>query len=44
MADYEALKEKVQGLAERVWDEPGTGVRFRKLAQEGITREDPQPV
>jgi len=36
MADYEALKEKVKGLAERVWDEPGTGARFRKLAQEGI--------
>jgi len=36
MTDYEALKEKVQELAERVWDEPGIEARFRKLTQEGI--------
>ena len=36
MADYEALKAKVQELAERVWDDQGIEARFRKLAQEGI--------
>ena len=36
MADYEALKDKVQELAERVWDDQGIEARFRKLAQEGI--------
>lgn len=36
MANYEALKDKVQELAERVWDDQGIEARFRKLAQEGI--------
>jgi len=36
MTDYEALKDKVQELAERVWDDQGIEARFRKLAQEGI--------
>jgi C_GCAxxG_C_C family probable redox protein len=36
MADWDALKDKVQELAERVWDEQGIEARFRKLAREGI--------
>lgn len=36
MADYEALKRRVDELAERDWDEPGLQARVRKLATEGI--------
>jgi C_GCAxxG_C_C family probable redox protein len=36
MADYEALKAKVQELAERDWDVPALEARVRKLAAEGI--------
>jgi hypothetical protein len=36
MADYEALKTRVQELAERVWDVPAIEARFKKLAAEGI--------
>jgi len=39
MADYEALKLKVQELAERDWDMPAIEARYRKLAAEGITRK-----
>ena len=39
MAEYNALKEKVGELAERVWDLPGIQDRFRKLTQEGIPGE-----
>jgi len=36
MADYEALKARVEELGERVWDEPAIEARVRKLAEEGI--------
>jgi len=41
VAEYEALKAKVQELAERVWDLPGIEDKFRKLAQEGIPGKTP---
>ena len=39
MADYEALKKRVDELAERDWGEPGLEARVRKLATEGIPRK-----
>jgi C_GCAxxG_C_C family probable redox protein len=39
MADYEALKKRVEELAERDWDEPGLQARIRKLTVEGIPRK-----
>ena len=39
MADYEALKRRVQELAERDWDVPAIEVRFKKLVGEGIPRK-----
>ncbi len=39
MADYEALKTRVQELAERVWDVPALEARVKKLAAEGIPRK-----
>ena len=39
MADYEALKARVQELAERVWDVPAIEARYKKLAAEGIPRK-----
>jgi len=36
MAHYEAIKERVQELAERAWDVPAIEARFTKLAAEGI--------
>ena len=39
MADYEALKRRVDELADRYWDEPGLQARIRKLASEGIPRK-----
>jgi hypothetical protein len=39
MADYEALKAKVDHLAEKVWDVPAIEARFAKLAAEGIPRK-----
>ena len=36
MADYEALKARVEELGERVWDEPAIEARIRKLTAEGI--------
>jgi C_GCAxxG_C_C family probable redox protein len=36
MADYEALKARVQELAERVWDVTAIEARFKKLGSEGI--------
>jgi C_GCAxxG_C_C family probable redox protein len=39
MADYEALKAKVQELAERNWDLPAIEARYKKLAAEGIPRK-----
>jgi C_GCAxxG_C_C family probable redox protein len=39
MADYEALKKKVDELAERVWDVPAIEARFKRLAAEGIPKK-----
>ncbi|NVL93623.1 MAG: C-GCAxxG-C-C family protein, partial [Desulfobacterales bacterium] len=39
MADYEALKTRVQELAERVWDVPAIEARIKKLAAEGIPKK-----
>jgi C_GCAxxG_C_C family probable redox protein len=39
MADYEALKSRVQELAERVWDVTAIEARYKKLAAEGIPRK-----
>ncbi len=39
MADYEALKTRVQELAERVWDAPAIEARIKKLAAEGIPKK-----
>jgi C_GCAxxG_C_C family probable redox protein len=39
MADYEALKKRVDELAARDWDEPGLQARIRKLTVEGIPKK-----
>jgi C_GCAxxG_C_C family probable redox protein len=39
MADYEALKKRVDELAQRDWNEPALQARIRKLAAEGIPRK-----
>jgi C_GCAxxG_C_C family probable redox protein len=39
MADYEALKAKVQELAERDWDMPAIEARYKKMAAEGIPKK-----
>jgi len=39
MADYEALKARVQELAERDWDVPAIEARYKNLAAEGIPRK-----
>jgi len=36
MADYEALRKRVEELAERVWDVPAIEATYKKLAAEGI--------
>jgi C_GCAxxG_C_C family probable redox protein len=43
MADYEALKIRVDELAARDWDEPGLQARIRKLAAEGIPKKTLNP-
>jgi C_GCAxxG_C_C family probable redox protein len=43
MPDYEALKARVQELAERVWDVPAIEARYKKLAAEGIPRKKLDP-
>jgi C_GCAxxG_C_C family probable redox protein len=43
MANYEALKARVQELAERDWDEPAIEARGRKLLEGGIPRKDLDP-
>jgi len=43
MTDYEALKAKVQELAERDWDEPSIEARVKKMLEEGIQRKDLDP-
>jgi len=40
MADYGALRAKVQELAARVWDEPAIEARCRKLLEVGIPRKE----
>lgn len=39
MADYEALKIRVQELAEREWDVPALEARIKKLEMEGIPKK-----
>jgi len=39
MADYEALKAKVQELAERDWDVLAIEARYKKLAAQGIRKK-----
>ncbi len=43
MPDYEALKRKVDELAEREWDMPALEARIRKLAKDGIPRKKLDP-
>lgn len=43
MADYEALKIRVQELAGREWDVPGLEARIKKLETEGIPRKKLDP-
>jgi len=43
MADYEALKARVQELAERDWDAPALEARVKKLAAEGIPKKKLDP-
>jgi len=39
MADYEALKARVQELAEKAWDAPAIEAWFKKLATEDIPKK-----
>jgi len=39
MAEYEALKSRVQELAERIWDLPALETRYKKLAAEWIPKK-----
>jgi C_GCAxxG_C_C family probable redox protein len=39
MADYEALKKRVQGLAERVWDVQAIEARVKKMSIKGIPKK-----
>ena len=39
MADYEALKKRVQELAEKTWDAEPIKAWFNKLSEEGIPRK-----
>ena len=43
MADYEALKARVQELADRDWDTPAIQARVRKFLEGGIPRKDLDP-
>ncbi len=43
MADYEALKARVQELAQRAWDVPALEARIKKIAENGIARKTLQP-
>jgi C_GCAxxG_C_C family probable redox protein len=43
MADYAALKEKVDELAKRVWDVPALEARIRKMSTEGIPKKKLNP-
>ena len=43
MTDYEALKLKVQELAERDWDIPAIEARIKKILEKGIPQKDLDP-
>jgi C_GCAxxG_C_C family probable redox protein len=43
MVDYEALKKKVDELAERPWDVPAIEARIKKLSKEGIPKKKLNP-
>lgn len=43
MADYEALKKKVDELAERVWDVAAIEARVKKMVKEGIPKKPLDP-
>lgn len=43
MADYDALKARVQELADRVWDVPALEARVKELAAKGIARKKLDP-
>jgi C_GCAxxG_C_C family probable redox protein len=43
MADYDALKAKVEELADRDWDRPAIEARVEKLLEYGIPRKDLDP-
>jgi C_GCAxxG_C_C family probable redox protein len=43
MADYEALKARVQELAERDWDVPALEAKIKKLSAEGIPKKKLNP-
>jgi C_GCAxxG_C_C family probable redox protein len=43
MADYEALKKRVQELAERVWDVQAIEARVKKMVKEGIPKKKLDP-
>ncbi len=43
MADEEALRARVQELADRQWDVPGLEARVRRLSKEGILRKRLHP-
>jgi C_GCAxxG_C_C family probable redox protein len=43
MADYEALRARVQELADRQWDVPALEVKIRKLSKDGIPRKKLDP-
>ena len=43
MADYDARKARVEGLAERVWDVPALEARVKELAAKGIARKKLDP-
>jgi len=39
MTDYEALKKRIQELAEKSWDSEPTRAWFNRLSEEGIPRK-----
>jgi C_GCAxxG_C_C family probable redox protein len=43
MTDYEALRLRVEELAERAWDVPGLEAKVRKLSAEGIPKKKLNP-
>ena len=43
MADYEALKKRVQELAERAWDVQAIEARVKKMVKEGIPKKKLDP-